>query len=137
MNRDGLRAGDEDRRRVADRLRGALTDGRLTLPEYDDRVRDVFTARTFGHLSRLVADLPAEPAPPAAVPPRRLPLALAVIWTVWAAVLAVNVTFWVLASVSSHRAIYPWPIWVAGPSGAALLVATIGSSLIRRRESTG
>lgn len=127
-----LRAADDDRRRAADRLRAALADGRLTLPEYDERVRDAFAARTYGELNALVADLPVEAEPEIRAAAVRMPYAFGVLWTIWAVVLSINVTCWVLASVANHRLLYPWPVWVAAPTGAALLIGTLGARAVRR-----
>ncbi|HKN99947.1 MAG TPA: DUF1707 domain-containing protein, partial [Pseudonocardiaceae bacterium] len=59
--RDLIRASDADRTVVADRLRAALDEGRLTLSEYDERLRLAYAAVTYGDLAPLTADLPAPP----------------------------------------------------------------------------
>lgn len=56
---DQLRASHEDRDRVIDVLRIAAGDGRLTAEELDERLEVAFSARTFGELAALTADLPA------------------------------------------------------------------------------
>ncbi|MER6346613.1 DUF1707 SHOCT-like domain-containing protein [Streptomyces sp. NPDC001595] len=53
-----LRASDADRDRVADILREALAEGRLTADEHAERVEDVYRAKTVGELDPLVRDLP-------------------------------------------------------------------------------
>jgi Flp pilus assembly protein TadB len=53
-----LRASDADRERVADRLRHATAEGRLLAEELEERLGDVFSARTYGELDAVVADLP-------------------------------------------------------------------------------
>ncbi|HZS20169.1 MAG TPA: DUF1707 domain-containing protein [Pseudonocardiaceae bacterium] len=55
---DRMRAADSDRERVAERLRSAHDEGRLTLAEYDERVQQAWAARTYGELAALTADLP-------------------------------------------------------------------------------
>lgn len=62
-----LRASDADRERAVDLLRAAFVEGRLTNEEYDERVAQAYSARTYGDLTSLIADLPAppQPAPPA------------------------------------------------------------------------
>jgi hypothetical protein len=60
--RSKFRASDSDREHVADRLRTALTEGRLTHEEFEERLRDALTARTYGQLDPLLADLPATAA---------------------------------------------------------------------------
>lgn len=52
------RAGDRERERTADDLGQALSQGYLTMPEYEDRLQSAFQAQTTGELHRLVADLP-------------------------------------------------------------------------------
>jgi hypothetical protein len=69
--RSELRASHEDRDRVVEVLRVSAGDGRLTAEELDERLEQAMTARTYGELAKLVADLPAAgsvagaPAPPA------------------------------------------------------------------------
>ena len=58
--RSELRASYDDRDRVVELLRVSAGDGRLTAEELDERVELAMTARTYGELARLVADLPAE-----------------------------------------------------------------------------
>jgi hypothetical protein len=60
--RSELRASHEDRDRVVEMLRVSAGDGRLTVEELDERLELAMTARTYGELARLVADLPAEGA---------------------------------------------------------------------------
>jgi hypothetical protein len=57
--RSELRASHEDRDRVVELLRVSAGDGRLTAEELDERLEQAMTARTYGELARLVADLPA------------------------------------------------------------------------------
>jgi hypothetical protein len=57
-----LRASDLDREQVAERLRQATAEGRLLAEELEERLEAVFTARTYGELDSVVADLPGESA---------------------------------------------------------------------------
>lgn len=136
-DRQRMRASDQDRQQVVDRLRGAVADGRLRMDEFEQRMAQAYQAVTYGDLDPLCADLPAAaPAPVAAVPapvrPRPggvlagLPGALRVLWTIWLAAVLVNVVVWVLVSATSMHLAYPWPLWVAGPWGAVLLAKTVG-----------
>ena len=59
MARSDLRASHEDRDRVVELLRVSAGDGRLTAEELDERLERAITARTYGELAGLVADLPA------------------------------------------------------------------------------
>jgi Domain of unknown function (DUF1707)/Domain of unknown function (DUF4190) len=54
-----LRASDADRDRAAELLGAAYGEGRLTKDEYDGRLEDAFSARTYADLDQIVADLPA------------------------------------------------------------------------------
>ena len=58
----GLRASHADRDRVVDALRVAAGDGRLSAEELDTRLEIALSARTFGELAELTADLPIAPA---------------------------------------------------------------------------
>jgi len=75
-----LRASHADRDRVIDMLKAAFVQGRLTKDEFDLRVSQTLTSRTYADLAMLTADLPArligarhEPAPVQA-PPVNKPL---------------------------------------------------------------
>ena len=57
--RSELRASHDDRDRVVELLRVSAGDGRLTAEELDERLELALTARTYGELASLVADLPA------------------------------------------------------------------------------
>lgn len=69
-----LRASDADRDRIADLLRDALAEGRLTAEEHSERIDGVYAARTLGELEPLVRDLPgARPAQAPAPGPGTVP----------------------------------------------------------------
>jgi hypothetical protein len=57
--RQSLRASHEDRDQIVEQLRVAGGDGRLDGEELEQRVEAALTARTYGELAALVADLPA------------------------------------------------------------------------------
>ena len=58
QERLNLRASDADRERVAEQLRQATTEGRLTAEELEERLHAAFAARTYGELDPVLADLP-------------------------------------------------------------------------------
>jgi hypothetical protein len=62
------RASDRERDAVVQRVQDAFAEGRLDDVEFDERTRAALTARTHADLDALLADLPAETAPPGAVP---------------------------------------------------------------------
>jgi Domain of unknown function (DUF1707) len=69
----GLRVSHEDRDQVAEALRVAAGDGRLTADELDERLERALTARTYDDLVPLLADLPAAGAALAAITRAPLP----------------------------------------------------------------
>ena len=60
--RGQMRAADADRDRVVEVLNTAFSEGRLSKDEYDGRLENAFSARTYADLDQLVIDLPAERA---------------------------------------------------------------------------
>jgi Domain of unknown function (DUF1707) len=60
--RSALRASDIDREQIAERLHHAMMEGRLLADELEERLGAAFSARTYGELDALVADLPATPS---------------------------------------------------------------------------
>jgi hypothetical protein len=161
-DRQDMRASDADRQEIVERLRGALEEGRLKMSEYLERMELAYEAVTYGDLAPLCRDLPearpvarqqaaqapqapaeraAPPAPHAPSPQtevvRRgvfasLPTPLKVLWTIWLTAVSINVVVWVLVSATTAHLIYPWPVWVAGPWGAALFGLSVGVTQIRR-----
>jgi hypothetical protein len=78
-----LRASHADRERVINTLKAAFVQGRLTKIEFDQRVGQTFTSRTYADLAAVTADLPAgliraeqarKPAPALAAQPVSKPL---------------------------------------------------------------
>lgn len=64
VRRSGKLAADKDRDVSLDMLARAVSEGRLTVEEYESRMTGALTARTFNDISAVVADLPEEmPAP--------------------------------------------------------------------------
>ena len=64
-----MRACDTDRNRVVELLNVAYSEGRLSKDEYDGRLENALSARTYADLDQIVADLPAVRG--TAVPPVR------------------------------------------------------------------
>lgn len=69
---ENMRASDADRDDVAERLREALAEGRITPVEHSERLDAVYRARTYGDLVPITRDLPRHSGTPA-VPGRRSP----------------------------------------------------------------
>ena len=57
--RGKMRAADTDRDGVVERLNMAYSEGRLSKDEYDGRLENALSARTYADLDQLVTDLPA------------------------------------------------------------------------------
>ncbi len=53
-----LRASDQDRDRIVERLHRAATEGRIASEELEQRVSTALKARTYGELEKTVEDLP-------------------------------------------------------------------------------
>lgn len=58
-----MRASDADRDRVADQLREALAEGRLSPEEHAERIDVLYQAKTYAELVPLLRDLPAAQVP--------------------------------------------------------------------------
>ena len=63
-NHPAARASDADRDRVAAALRAAFADGRLTMPELEERLAAAYAAKTDAELATLTRDLRASPRQP-------------------------------------------------------------------------
>ena len=132
-----MRAGDADRQAVADQLRAALDEGRLDLHEYDERLQRAYAAKTYGELGGLLSDLPAASVPAPRVAAAEQPLVtasnaeltrrwLAEVWGSWISVVGITLAVWLISSLASGEPQYFWPMWVAGPWGVLMVVATVG-----------
>ena len=62
VRRSHLRASDADREYAAEQLRKAAGEGRLLAEELEHRLGSALSARTYGELDAVVADLPREGA---------------------------------------------------------------------------
>jgi hypothetical protein len=131
-----LRAADSDREAVAAALGRALSDGRLTVEEYDERLAKAYAAKTYGELDPLTTDLPpSATARAAAEAPRPAPAGMCAptpwsrgrraIWAPWLTTAIIVTAIWLATSVGNGRPDHFWPIWVIVPWGAVLLIRTI------------
>jgi hypothetical protein len=133
-NRAALRAADADREQVAERLRRAAAEGRLLTDELEERLGAALSAKTYGELDAIVADLPI-----ADVHHRRrsvtpVPARAGVALAIALAVTVVLITALGFA-VGGHS--HPGHQWRGGLSGGApvmwLLWLAIGWRLLARR----
>lgn len=135
-----LRASDADRERVAAALREHCAVGRLTMAELDERLGQVYAARTLGDLAAVTHDLPeiqpelpvpatTRSTPPEAhLPASALPVphgqrsaALRQSATWWLGMTILLNVVWLLTGISGGLSDY-WPAWPMGIGGA--IVAT-------------
>jgi hypothetical protein len=121
-----LLASDADRERVAERLRGAAGEGRLTPAELEERLEGAFSARTEAELAPLVADLPLPTRPPR---PRDRTHE-----RTYVAVMLLLVAIWALTGAG-----YFWPIWPMLGWGIGLLAdaGRLGRPCRRRSSNPG
>jgi hypothetical protein len=93
-----LLASDAERDRAAQILRHALSEGRLAVTEFEERLSSVYAARTRGDLQPLIADVSRQsldgPATEAARPPAR----------------TTHGTKWVVSFMSSNRRRGRWKL---------------------------
>ena len=135
-----LRAADADRTAVATALGEAMSEGRLTVAEYDERLTRAYGARTFGELAELTADLPRPgtvPAPRAVTAPRTAPHPGAACggrggyggpaWGSWSSTAVIVLAVWAITSLVAWELLYFWPFWVIVPWGAMLLIGSVGT----------
>ena len=108
--RDPMRVSDRDREQVAAVLRDAVGTGRLTLTEFDERLRAAYAAVTRDDLAGLVADLP-RPQPATAAPAAvAIPsTARAEQWRSWAGGALLLVGIWATTSLIAGNALFFWP----------------------------
>jgi Domain of unknown function (DUF1707) len=125
-----LRASDADREQVAERLRQATVEGRLSADELEGRLDALYSARTYGQLDVLVADLPA----PRSGRHGRLPVPL---WAGAAAAVALMFAlFGMLAGLARHSAavaVVPHPsaqTRFAGPFAGAPHRFVVGAPVV-------
>jgi Domain of unknown function (DUF1707) len=136
-----MRASDSDRDRVAGMLREHYAEGRLTVDEFDERLEKLYASKTYGELQLITADLPGidlgtysarveqrKEADKAAKARAKRRKDLRDGWAAWAVIGGVNWVIWLIVSLTSDGDVYPWPLWVMGPWGVIMLVATLAEA---------
>lgn len=123
-NDPSQRAADVDRDVVINHLSEAYAQGRLTRDELETRLGQAQTARTYGELATLTADLPQ--TGPLTTDGQGFEQRKA--WIGWAGVSGLVNVIWLATWVAGGDGpTYYWPIWVMGPWGVVLLVRTLSS----------
>ena len=123
-----MRAGDADRNRTIDELQEAFAQGRLSQDEFEQRMESAQSAKTFGDLEPLTADLPhiAPPRPdPRQKDIEKRKTDLRKGWAAWLGVSVLVNVIWGATALTSMSLPYYWPIWVMGPWGAGMLIGTL------------
>lgn len=115
-DRSGFRAADADRERVAERLRRAAVEGRLLTHELEQRLERALSARTYGELEAVIADLPGPRVLERRRPRLRLGTAIALMLALpLGLALAAVALFAAIAVVLVHVVVglvATWWIWV-------------------------
>jgi hypothetical protein len=120
MTEPSIRAGDEEREAALTRLGAALAEGRLALPEFEERTTAATRARTTTELAALTSDLPE----PAADRKRRDTRAWLAEWRYWLAGAIIMNAIWTGQWLTDGDRPTYWPaapmlIW------AAILIAVM------------
>lgn len=125
MKPEAMRVSDIDRQSVQDRLRRAQELGEIDLNEFDERVAQVWAARTRADLVRITVDLPKlkrDRNHGVVFADSAGGMTMRVLTTIWACLSAVTLAAWGIVALSTDGDLDPWFLWVAGPPAAVLLV---------------
>jgi Domain of unknown function (DUF1707) len=132
-----IRVSDQDRQCVVELLSEAYAIGRLSREEFDERFAAAYSARTYGELRDLTADLPLPAArtglPADIVTSRRTPQSASrrligqLIWTFFVLVLAAR-----LAGL-----VPPVAVWIVGLPIPLALLLTSPPGISRQRSIRG
>lgn len=121
-----MRASDADREQIVAKLKTAMDDGRIDLHEFDERLQQVYAAKTYGELAPVLSDLPVQRVSRSGAGGGSggggLPTWVIIMWIPWVFVNILCLVIWLATGAG-----YFWPFWVAVPWGLALLIpSTIG-----------
>jgi hypothetical protein len=131
-----IRASDQDREHVADRLRHAAAEGRLLAEELEERLGSVFAARTYGQLDELTSDLPVPRGRAAHTFPLWVRASFAVALAL-AALVVLALTAVIIIGLASAWLVWVvlvWAVWGRGrhrPGGPARPVPPGGRAYLR------
>ncbi|MDA3630904.1 DUF1707 domain-containing protein [Saccharopolyspora oryzae] len=135
-----MRASDGDREAVAQRLRAALDEGRLTVAEYDERLQQAFAATTYGELVPITADLP-EPTPPKKskdlVKREKRKRKQIKEWREWGGVAVILCGIWLVTSIASGELGFFWPMIPLGIWAAVILSGLVSGGGGGKSERSG
>jgi hypothetical protein len=111
-----MRASDGDRDRVAELLRKAAAEGRLMIEELEQRLESALSARTYGQLDALIADLPGPGLLEQRRPRRRRRSRLALVGSAAGFVIGVSLATVLVLAIVLQLAVgvlATWWIWLA------------------------
>jgi hypothetical protein len=126
-----LRASDADREGVAERLRGAAGEGRLTADELEERLEAAFSAQTQAELEPLTADLPSPRPRTTRLEQARRLHRLRPDFGSYVAVSVLLVAIWALTGMG-----YFWPMWPILGWGISFVAPDSLHWSCRRRSSS-
>jgi hypothetical protein len=134
-----IRVGDRERERTVDRLGQALSQGYLSMEDYDTRLQDAVQADTVGKLDQVLVDLPIHRIVRA--DPRRQGRRVAAARTglrihlaAYLAMCLIVLTVW-LAVALTAGAWYFWPVWPILGAGIGLMSHAVPVSQCTRRRA--
>jgi hypothetical protein len=140
--RPGLRIGDAERESTAALLRRHAAEGRLTLDELDDRLQQVYAAKTAGDLNAQLEDLPSIRTEVELVKPDTKPVSRQeqraacrqerrggrggpsslVMWSGWISTNLILIAIWVLTNLGGGDNHWnPWFLWYTVPTAIGLI----------------
>ncbi|MET9488124.1 DUF1707 domain-containing protein [Nocardia sp. NPDC006630] len=136
MSQEHMRASNADREQIVAKLRTAMDDGRIDLHEFDERLQQVYAAKTYGELAPVLSDLPVQRVSRSSTSGGTgrggLPTWVIIMWIPWVFVNILCLVIWLATGAG-----YFWPFWVAVPWGLALLIpSTIGIVVGRDNSRT-
>ena len=125
---DDMRASDADRNAVAQRLQGAVDEGRLGLSDYDERLQQAYAAKTYAELAMVTADLPAPVPDRSVVAKQKAAVQRAQWWDEWRSWLGgaiIMIGIWGATSIAAQQFNAFWPAIPLGIWAAILLASAV------------
>ena len=140
VDRPSVRVSDAERSDTAERLKLAQDEGRLSLVEYDERIRNAYAAVTRADLDALTADLPQvdRSALPAAREKRAAEARQEAKaewyqeWRSWAGTSVLLIGIWGIICLAAGELTFFWPMFPIGIWGLVLLTSSFHGSATDR-----
>lgn len=109
-----VRASDTDRTAVTERLSTALSDGRLDVFEYEERLHRALTATTMGQLEPITADLPVRAEELAVEHKKKEEREYLAEWVYWLGGATIMTAIWGITSLARQELQFFWPVMPLG-----------------------